>query len=73
MVLIDRPNSWKTITVIRIESGMAVSEMTVVRKFSRNRNRTTATTTSGLDQHRSHVVDRGLDEGRLPEQDVGRP
>src|SRR5262245_55073447 len=33
-------------TVIRIEIGMAVSEIAVVRQFNRNRNKTAATTTS---------------------------
>ena len=31
-----------------------------------------ATTISGLAQHSQHIVDRGLDEVGLPEQDVGR-
>ena len=44
IVLIDMPNALNTSTVIRIEIGMAISEMKVVRTFSRNRKRMTATT-----------------------------
>ena len=38
-MLIDMPNHLKTRPVTTIESGIAVSVMNVVRKFSRNRNR----------------------------------
>ena len=71
MVLIVRPKAWNTSTVIRIEIGMAVSEMNVARTFIRNRNRMTATTTAASSSTRFDVADRGLDEGRLPELDVG--
>ena len=39
IVLIDMPNHLKTSPVITIDSGIAVSVMNVVRKFSRKRNR----------------------------------
>lgn len=45
MVLMPRPMAWNTMAVARIETGIAVSEMTVVRTFSRKANSTTATTT----------------------------
>ena len=70
IVLMVRPNSWKTITVIRMEIGMAVSEIAVVRQFSRNRNRTHGDDDERLDQHAQHVVDRHLDERGLAEQHV---
>ena len=44
MVLIDRPAKWKTMAAVRIDTGIAVSEITVVRTFSRKAKRTTATT-----------------------------
>ncbi len=44
MVLIDRPSRWNTSAVVRIETGIAVSEIRVVRRFRRNRNSTSATT-----------------------------
>ncbi len=44
MVLMERPKAWNTMAVARIDTGMAVSEMTVVRQLRRNRNSTTATT-----------------------------
>lgn len=43
MVLMDRPIALNTRAVIRMDIGMAVSEMSVVRRLSRNRNSTTAT------------------------------
>ena len=71
IVLIDRPAKWNTTAVARIETGMAVSEIAVVRTFSRNANSTTATTTIGLDAARARrcAIER-LDEVRLPEQDL---
>ncbi len=45
MVLIPSPIAWNTMAVARIETGIAVSEITVVRTFKRNANSTTATTT----------------------------
>ena len=39
IVFIDKPNQWNTSPVIKMESGMAVSVMKVVRKFIRKRNR----------------------------------
>ena len=53
MVLIDRPSSLKMIAVVRIETGMAVSEMAVVRQLSRNANRMTATTRAASSSTRS--------------------
>ena len=53
IVLMLRPSKWNTITVMRIEIGMAVSEIAVVRQFSRNRNSTAATTTSASTKTRS--------------------
>ena len=46
MVLIDRPISSNTMSVISTDIGMAISEMSVVCQLSRNTNSTTATTTS---------------------------
>ena len=46
MVLIDRPISWNTTSVISTDSGMAVSEMKVVCQLSRKTNSTMATQTS---------------------------
>ena len=43
IVLIDRSNTAKTSAVMRIESGIAVSVMNVVRTFIRNRKRITTT------------------------------
>ena len=39
-----RPSAWNTATVIRIEIGMAVSEIAVARQSSRNMNSTIVTT-----------------------------
>ena len=44
MVLMESPIRWKMMAVDRIETGMAVSEMAVVRQLSRKANSTTATT-----------------------------
>ncbi len=44
MVLIDIPMTWKTMAVIRMETGIAVSEMTVVLTLRRKTKRMTATT-----------------------------
>ena len=44
MVLMERPIRWKTMAVTRIETGMAVSEIAVVRTFSRKAKSTMATT-----------------------------
>ena len=44
------------------DSGMAVSEMNVVRKLSRNRNRTMSTSTAPIDQRLADVVDAPVDE-----------
>ena len=44
MVLMERPIKWKTMADDRIETGMAVSEIAVVRQLSRKTNSTTATT-----------------------------
>ena len=43
MVLIDRPKYLKTRAVMKIETGIATSAITVVRTLPRNRNRITAT------------------------------
>ena len=43
IVLIVSPKYLNTSTVTRIDTGMAVSEMIVVRVFSRNANNTSAT------------------------------
>ena len=53
IVLIDSPARWKATAVARIETGMAVSEITVVRTFRRNANSTTATTTMASIRTRS--------------------
>ena len=53
MVLIDRPSSLKMMAVVRIETGIAVSEMAVVRQLSRNANRMTATTSAASSSTRS--------------------
>ena len=53
IVLIDRPSSLKMMAVVRIETGIAVSEMAVVRQLSRNANRTTATTRAASSSTRS--------------------
>ena len=45
MVLMDSPIHQNTTAVPRIETGIAVSEITVVRTLSRNANRMMATTT----------------------------
>ena len=65
-----RPSAWNTTTVIRIEIGMAVSEISVARQFSRNRNSTIGDDRAASTSTRFDVGDRGLDEGRLPELDV---
>ena len=44
MVLIDRSKALKTSAVIRTDTGMAVSEISVARTFMRKSIRTTATT-----------------------------
>ena len=44
------------------------AEMSVVRQFSRKTNRTSATTITASMRTCVTVVDRGLDEGGLPEQ-----
>ena len=56
----------------RIEIGIAVSEMTVARQFIRNSDQHDRDDDGSLDQHRLDVVDRRLDERRLPELNVGR-
>ena len=43
IVLIDRPKYLKTRAVMKIDTGMAVSAMTVGRKVPRKKNRITAT------------------------------
>ena len=53
MVLIDSPKYLKTSAVIRIEIGIAVSEINVVRQLNRNRNSTIATTISASTRTRS--------------------
>ena len=53
--------------VSRIDSGIAVSEMKVVRVFSRNANSTIATTTKASRQHLLQVGDGLRDEVRLAE------
>jgi hypothetical protein len=45
IVLIDSPKYLNTRTVTRIDTGMAVSEISVVRRFARKRKSTIATTT----------------------------
>ena len=44
----------------------------MARTFIRNTNSTIGDHDRGLEQHALDVADRGLDEGRLPELDVGR-
>ena len=56
IVLMDRPARWKAIAVARIEIGMAVSEITVVRTFRRNANSTMATTTMASTRTRSTLA-----------------
>ncbi len=46
MVLMDKPANQKITAVARIDTGMAVSEIAVVRQLSRKANSTTATTTA---------------------------
>ena len=46
IVLIDSPKQLEDDAVVRIETGIAVSEIAVVRQLSRNANRTTATTSA---------------------------
>jgi hypothetical protein len=46
IVLIDRSKSQNTIAVIAIDIGIASSEISVVRTFSRKTNRTTVTISS---------------------------
>src|SRR3989337_1241319 len=43
MVLIDSPKYWNTSAVASSDTGIATSEMSGVRRLSRNRNRITAT------------------------------
>ena len=69
MVLIDRPNALNTSTVIRIEIGMAVSEMNVVAHSSQEQEQDDGDDDHRLHQHLFDVADRGLDEVGLPEQD----
>ena len=56
--------------VIRIETGMAVSEMAVVRTVQQEGEQHDRHHHHGLEQHLLHVVDRGLDEVGLPEENV---
>ena len=56
MVLIDRPKALNTSTVMRMEIGMAASEMRVARTFMRNRNSTTATTRPASTSTRSTLA-----------------
>ena len=56
IVLIDSPARWKAIAVARIETGMAVSEITVVRTFRRNANSTMATATMASTSTRSTLA-----------------
>ena len=58
-------------SVVSTDNGIATSEMNVVCQLSRNTNSTIATQTSASAEHAQHVVDRHLDEGRLPELHVG--
>ncbi len=44
IVLMESPIRWKMMAVDRMETGMAVSEIAVVRQLSRKANSTTATT-----------------------------
>ena len=68
IVFTDRPNQYMTIALVKNDSGMAVSVIAVVRRLSRNRNRTRATMIVASRQRRLDVVDRRLDEIGLPEQ-----
>jgi hypothetical protein len=49
---------------------MAVSEITVVRTLSRKSEEDDGDDGDGLHEHLQDVVDGGLDEGRLAEQDL---
>ena len=46
MVLMDRPANLNMTAVARIETGIAVREIAVVRQFSKNANSSTATTSA---------------------------
>ena len=46
MVLMVSPKAWNTISVVRTEIGIAVSEIKVARTFIRKTMSTTATTTA---------------------------
>ena len=70
MVLIDRPKALKTSTVIRIEIGMAASEMSGRAHVHQEQKEDHGDDQRRLHQHALHVGDRGLDEGRLPELDL---
>ena len=52
MVLMVRPNAWNTSTVIRIEIGIAASEIAVARAFIKNTNSTIATTSAASSRTR---------------------
>ncbi len=53
IVLMDSPNRWNTTAVVSTETGMASSEMAVVRTFRRKANSTTATTSTASTRTRS--------------------
>ena len=72
MVLMVRPKARNTSTVIRIEIGMAVSEIDGGAHVQQEDEQHDRDHHGGLEQHALDVADRGLDEGRLPELDVGR-
>ena len=77
IVLIDMPNQRKTMAVMTIDSGMAVSVMNVVRKFSRKINSTITTRMPPSREGLLDVVHRQVDELLLLVQlggdaDVGR-
>ena len=67
MVLIERPKYLNTSAAIRIDTGMAVSAMTVGRSVPRKKYRITATNTDAPTSFHLQVVDRRLDEAGLPE------
>ena len=73
MVLIDSPSNWNTSTVIRIETGIAVSEMQRRPPVQQEQEQHDRDDDQRLHQHALDVADRGLDEVGLPEQHVGRP
>ena len=64
-MLIDSPKAVNTRPVMTIDSGMAVSVMNVVRKFSRNRNRMTTTRMPPSRKASQHVGDGQVDERPL--------